>query len=198
MNVAARQRDHRAGAHRRRRARGLPGRRAQGRGAHPPRVRRAAPQPVRRHHRHLGRRDQRRRAGLPRRPLRPRGGRRREHLAPLQRRPGLPRRRLRRGPHRRALADDAVARLGHRALAPRAAALAARQQPAWPSCCSGWCTSIGCPHCCARAICSALAVTGSSLQQRRARHLLPDRQAVRALAALAARGRAEPRSGCRT
>ena len=60
-----------------------------------------------------------------------RGGRRhRRGLGELPRRAGLPRRFDRRDPHRRALADDDVDRLGDRALAPRAAALAARQHAA--------------------------------------------------------------------
>ena len=87
-------------------------------------------QSVRRHLRHLGRCDQRGGAGLRCRRLR-RGGRRSTqvwhdfHAEQVYRADSLGV--IRSG---RAVADDAVDRLGHRALAPRPAAFAARQRAA--------------------------------------------------------------------
>ena len=43
-------------------------------------------------------------------------------------------------------------RLGHRALAPRAAALAARQRAAGQNCCNASCTWTACPRCSSPAI----------------------------------------------
>ena len=98
----------------------------------------ASGNPVPGDRRHLGRRDQRRRAGLPRRRLRRRRRRPRRGLGELPRRAGLPLRFDRRDPHRRALADDDVDRLGDRALAPRPAALAARQHAARGAARASW------------------------------------------------------------
>ncbi len=79
---------------------------------------------------HFGRRDQRGGAGLRGRRLRCGGRRPVPGLGELLGRTGLPRRFVRRDPQRRTLADDDVDRLGHRALAPGPAALAARQPAA--------------------------------------------------------------------